>query len=40
MVKHKGSGWFGNDDFITYSLQYLTAGYQDTKEIWEKDYPV
>lgn len=40
MVKHKGSGWFGNDDFIAYSLQYLTAGYQDTKEIWEKDYPV
>lgn len=38
MIKHKGSGWFDGDRYVEYSLKELTAGYYDSKDIWEKDY--
>lgn len=38
MVKHKGSGWFDNENYIEYSIKELNQKYQDTKEIWEADY--
>ena len=36
-VHHYSSGWF-NGNFIERSLETLNSKYQDTKEIWNKDY--
>lgn len=38
MIKHKGSGWFDNQDYIEYSIKELNEKYQDTQEIWKNDY--
>jgi len=36
-VQHYSSGWF-NGNFMERSLESLQEKYQDTKEVWEKDY--
>jgi len=38
MARHYSSGWYDSTSFGTYALDRLKKDYQDTADIWERDY--